>query len=171
MRITHGVTRPPDRLTIEYPTCAWSSPILRIEYTPASILVVICHVVFTTYTSWDKQTHFSILNNSIWVSSTEIRRIQIQTRTSQLLITHINQVTNHLVYQKGHDKYACVLWASRELFKFTHMLLTSLGWLEWSLLSLGVSSFQCELDPLSWPTQCELDPPSWPPGEWKDWMM
>jgi hypothetical protein len=35
--------------------------------------------------------------NSIWVSSTEICRIQIQTITNQLLITHINQVTNHLV--------------------------------------------------------------------------
>jgi hypothetical protein len=28
-----------------------------------------------------------------------MRRIQIQTRTSQLLITHINQVTNHFVSQ------------------------------------------------------------------------
>jgi hypothetical protein len=28
-----------------------------------------------------------------------MHRIQIQTRISQLLITHINQGTNHLVYQ------------------------------------------------------------------------
>jgi hypothetical protein len=35
-----------------------------------------------------------------------------------------------------------------------HVLLSSLGWLEWSLLSgLGVSSFRCELDPPSWPTK------------------
>jgi hypothetical protein len=34
------------------------------------------------------------------VSSTEMHRIQIQTKASQLLITQINQDTNHLVSQK-----------------------------------------------------------------------
>jgi hypothetical protein len=39
-----------------------------------------------------------------------------------------------------------------------HVLLM-LGWLEWSLLSLGVGTF--------W---CELNPPSWPVRECKSWM-
>jgi hypothetical protein len=73
-------------------------PLHQVSY-PTSILVVAHHVTFTTYTSRDKQTHFSKPNNSIWVSSTKIRGIQIQTRTSQLLIRHINQGTNHLVSQ------------------------------------------------------------------------
>jgi hypothetical protein len=34
-----------------------------------------------------------------------MRRIQIQTRTSQLLITHINQGINHLVSQSPLDEY------------------------------------------------------------------
>jgi hypothetical protein len=80
-----------------------ASPDLLIVYTkspiPASILVATCHVAFTTYTSQDKQTRFSIPNILIWVSSTEMRKIQIQSRTSQLLITHIDQGTNHLVSQ------------------------------------------------------------------------
>jgi hypothetical protein len=54
---------------------------------------------FATYTPQDKQTCFSTPNNSIWVSSTKMCQIQIQTRTSQLLITLINQGTNHLVSQ------------------------------------------------------------------------
>jgi hypothetical protein len=32
-----------------------------------------------------------------------MQRIQIQTRTSQLLITHINQGTNHLVSERGSN--------------------------------------------------------------------
>jgi hypothetical protein len=100
MRITYGVTRPPDRLATKYPTCAWSSPILRTKSpTPFSILIIAYLVAFATYTSRDKQTRFSTINNSIWVSTTEMRWIQIQTRTSQLLITYINQGTNHLVSQ------------------------------------------------------------------------
>jgi hypothetical protein len=100
MQIAHSVTRPPDRPATEYPTCVWSSPILHTKSsTPALILVVARHVAFTTYTSQDKKTRFSTLNNSIWVSSTKMRWIQIQTRASQLLITHINQGTNHLVSQ------------------------------------------------------------------------
>jgi hypothetical protein len=66
---------------------------------PASILVIARHVAFATYTSRDKETCLSTPNNSIWVSSTEIRQIQIQTRRSQLLITHINQGKNHMVSQ------------------------------------------------------------------------
>jgi hypothetical protein len=67
--------------------------------TPVSILIVAYHVAFTTYASRGKQMCFSTPNNWIWVSSTEIHRIQIQTRTSQLLVTHINQGINHLVSQ------------------------------------------------------------------------
>jgi hypothetical protein len=100
MWITHGVTRPPNRLATEYLTYAWSSSILCTKSpTPASILVAARHIAFATYTSRDKQTYFSTLNNLIWVNSTKMRWIQIQTRTSQLLITHINQGTNHLVSQ------------------------------------------------------------------------
>jgi hypothetical protein len=109
--IAQGITRTPDRPTIEYPTCARSSSILRIKSpTPALILDATHHVAFTAYISRDKQTYFSTPNNSIWVSSTEMRqiRIQIQTRTSQLLITQINQGTNHLV---SHiNWYILILW-------------------------------------------------------------
>jgi hypothetical protein len=69
MWITHGIIRPPDRSATEYLTCAWLYPIIRTKSpTLASILVVVCHVAFATYTSRDKQTCFSTLNNSIWVS-------------------------------------------------------------------------------------------------------
>jgi hypothetical protein len=89
-RVWSGCTR-------RHPTSR-SSQILRTKSpTSSSLLVVARHVAFATYTSWDKQTRFSTPNNSIWVSSTKKRRIQIQTRTSQLLITHINQDTYHLV--------------------------------------------------------------------------
>jgi hypothetical protein len=55
MRIAHIVTRPPDRPTIKYPTCALSSSILRTNSpTPASILVTTRHVASVTYTSRDK---------------------------------------------------------------------------------------------------------------------
>jgi hypothetical protein len=98
MQITHGASWPPDRPATEYPTCTWSSLILCTKSpTPALILVAARHVASTTYTSRDKQTCFSTPNNSFCVSSIDVRRIQIQTRTSQLLITHINQDTNHLV--------------------------------------------------------------------------
>jgi hypothetical protein len=80
IQIAHGITRPPDHTITEYPTYAWSSPMLRTKSpTPTSIFVVACHVVFVTYTSWDKQTYFCTPNNLIWVSSTEKHRIQIQT--------------------------------------------------------------------------------------------
>jgi hypothetical protein len=107
MRIAHGVTQPLDHLATEYLTCVWSSLILCTKSpTPASILVIARHVTFTTYTSRDKQTRFSTPNNSMWVSSTEMCRIQIQTRTSQLLITHINQGANHLVSQSSiYEKF------------------------------------------------------------------
>jgi hypothetical protein len=45
------------------------------------------------------KSHSPPTHHWIYVSSTEMRWIQIQTRTSQLLITHINQSTNHLVSQ------------------------------------------------------------------------
>jgi hypothetical protein len=100
MWIAHDITWPPDHPATKYLTCVWSSPILRTKSpTPVSILIAACHVASTTYTSQDKQTCFCTLNDSIWVSSTEMCQIQIQTRTSQLLITHINQGTNHLVSQ------------------------------------------------------------------------
>jgi hypothetical protein len=100
MRIAHGVTWTPDRLATEYPTSVWSSLIIRTKSpTPSSILVIDRHVAFATYTSRDKQTRFSTPNNWIYVSSTEMCRIQIQTKTSHLLITHINQGTNHIVSQ------------------------------------------------------------------------
>jgi hypothetical protein len=101
MQITNGVTQPPDRAATEYLTCVWSSLILRTKSpTSASTLVVARHVAFTTYTSRDKQTCFSTPNNSIWVSSTKMHRIQIQTKPNQLLITQINQGTNHLISQE-----------------------------------------------------------------------
>jgi hypothetical protein len=67
MQITHYVNRPPDRLATEYPTCVWSSLILRTK-SPihASILIAVYYVTFATYTSRDKQTRFSTSNNSIW---------------------------------------------------------------------------------------------------------
>jgi hypothetical protein len=100
MRVAHDITWAPDCLAPEYPTCAWLSPILYTKSpTPTSIHIVARHVAFATYMSWDKQTRFSTSNNLIWVSSIEMRWIQIQTRTSQFLITHINQGRNHLVSQ------------------------------------------------------------------------
>jgi hypothetical protein len=102
MWITHGVTRPPDRLATEYLTYARSSPILRTKSpTPASIIIIARHIAFATYTSWDKQMHFSTPNSWTWISSIEMRLIQIQTRISQLLITQISQDTNHMVSQKA----------------------------------------------------------------------
>jgi hypothetical protein len=101
MRITHSITRPPDHPATEYLTCPWSSPLLCTKSpTPASIIVIPHHVAFATYTLEDRQMCFSTPNNWICVSSTGMHRIQIQTRTSQLLITHINQGTNHLVSHK-----------------------------------------------------------------------
>jgi hypothetical protein len=51
-------------------------PLHHVSYS-VLILVVVRHVAFTTYTSCDKQTRFSTLNNSIWVSATKMRRIKI----------------------------------------------------------------------------------------------
>jgi hypothetical protein len=118
--ITHGVTRPPDCSATEYPTCAWSCLIHRTKsLTLASILVAVHHIAFATYTSWDKQTHFSTSNNWIWVSSTEMRQIQIQARTSQLLITHINQDINHLVSQSPPLMSTLTIWSVQRLnFEF-----------------------------------------------------
>jgi hypothetical protein len=67
--------------------------------TPTSILITAHHVAFATYISRDKQTHFFTPNNSIWVNSTEMHQIQIQTRKSQLLISQRNQDRKHLVSQ------------------------------------------------------------------------
>jgi hypothetical protein len=67
----HPTSRSPDHrvpdLCLIIPILCTKSP------TPTSIIVAACHVAFTTYTSRDKHTRFSTLNNSIWVSSTEMR--------------------------------------------------------------------------------------------------
>jgi hypothetical protein len=58
IRIAHGVTRPPDRLAIEYPTCAWLSPIFHTKSpTTLSILVVIHHVASVTHLHITRQVN------------------------------------------------------------------------------------------------------------------
>jgi hypothetical protein len=60
VQTANSVFRPLDRLAIEYPACAWPSLILCTKSpTPASILITARHAAPVTYTSWDKQTHFS----------------------------------------------------------------------------------------------------------------
>jgi hypothetical protein len=89
------IVRPPStRLVPDHPRSSTSSLLLLPQ---SSSFPSMSHSPPTCHKH--KQTRFSIPNNWIWVSSTEMRRIQIQTRTSQLLITHINQGTNHLVPQ------------------------------------------------------------------------
>jgi hypothetical protein len=53
MRIAHDVTQHLDHSATKSPT-------------PASILIIPCHVAFITYTSRDKHPCFSKQNNSIW---------------------------------------------------------------------------------------------------------
>jgi hypothetical protein len=82
----HSVTRPLNRLTTEYPTSAWPSPVLCTRSpTLATILIAVRHVVPVTYTPWDKQTWFS--TRTYRGKTTKISHIWIQTMASQWLIT------------------------------------------------------------------------------------
>jgi hypothetical protein len=102
-RVRYGSHMTSNDLPIVRPLSTRLVPNHLRSSTPSFLLLLdphrCCHITFFTYTSRDKQTCFSTLNNWIWVSSTDINRIQIQTRTSQLLITYINQGTKQLVSQ------------------------------------------------------------------------
>jgi hypothetical protein len=59
MQTTHSITWPLDHLADEYPTCAWSSPVLCTRSSNhATIFVAVHHVTPVTYTSRDKQMRF-----------------------------------------------------------------------------------------------------------------
>jgi hypothetical protein len=74
-----------------------------------------------------------------------MRRIQIQTRTSQLLITHINQATNHLVYHQGD------LFSSHHSSIFSDLLTIIIGFsvtCQGVIFSLHHSSIFSDLSPV-----------------------
>jgi hypothetical protein len=83
IRIAHGITRPPDHLTTEYPTYVWSFSILCTKSpTPTSIFVTVHHVTFSLA---HHETSNYISPN--WItqsgaSSAEMHQIQIQTKSS-----------------------------------------------------------------------------------------
>jgi hypothetical protein len=134
MWITHGIIRPPDRSATEYLTCAWLYTIIRTKSpTLASILVVVYHVAFATYTSWDKQTCFSTLNNSIWVSwqgpnqetvvvvlrskhwqivATDFK-VKLKPRVSRLLhVYDVDHIRHHPTSQSSGHWYPNYVWSS-----------------------------------------------------------
>jgi hypothetical protein len=74
-----------------------------------------------------------------------MRRIQIQTRTSQLLITHINQGTNHLVYHQGD------LFSSHHSSIFSDPLTVIIGFLvtcQGGIFNVHHSSIFSDLSPV-----------------------
>jgi hypothetical protein len=92
VQTAHSITRLPDHPAIEYPTCAWSSPIICTRSpTPTYILIAARYVAPATYTPWDKQTWFSI-QTKIKVKTTEMTQIEIQTSACQWLITYQTKV-------------------------------------------------------------------------------